>query len=85
MWGWPKLERGSKKLNPEFSRISAGGSISEMSIGSIDLDMSSTENGMQQPTIKSDQNLLQKGRKKIGLEMCFQKEKNGEETKYKTK
>lgn len=40
--------RGNKKLKPEFSRISGGGSMSEMSICSIDFDMSSTENGMLQ-------------------------------------
>lgn len=41
-------ERGSKKLKPEFSRIRGGGSMSDMSICSIDFDMSSTENGMLQ-------------------------------------
>lgn len=40
--------RGNKKLKPEFSRISGGGSISEISICSFDFDMSSTENGMLQ-------------------------------------
>lgn len=38
--------RGNKKLKPEFSRIRGGGSISAISICSIDFDMSSTENGM---------------------------------------
>lgn len=40
--------RGNKKLNPEFSWINEGGSMSAISICSIDLDMSSTENGMLQ-------------------------------------
>ena len=37
---------GNKNTKPEFSRMSGGGSMSEMSICCIDLDMSSTENGM---------------------------------------
>lgn len=37
---------GNKNTNPEFSRMSGGGSMSEMSICCIDFDMSSTENGM---------------------------------------
>lgn len=37
---------GNKKLKPVFSRISGGGSMSNISICSIDFDMSSTENGM---------------------------------------
>lgn len=41
-------ERGSKNTNPEFSRISGGGSTSTMSIFSMDFDISSTENGMLQ-------------------------------------
>lgn len=40
--------RGSKKLKPEFSPIRGGGSMSEMSICSIDFDISSTEKGMLQ-------------------------------------
>jgi hypothetical protein len=40
--------RGSKKLKPEFSRIRGGGSMSAMSICSMDFDKSSTENGMLQ-------------------------------------
>lgn len=39
---------GNKKLKPEFSRISGGGSMSKISNRSIDLDISSTENGMLQ-------------------------------------
>lgn len=39
-------ERGNKKLKPEFSRIRGGGSMSEISICSIDFDKSSTENGI---------------------------------------
>jgi len=39
---------GSKKLKPVLSRITGGGSISEISMGSFDFDMSSTENGMLQ-------------------------------------
>ena len=39
-------ERGNMKVKPEFSRISGGGSISAMSICSMDFDKSSTENGM---------------------------------------
>lgn len=41
-------ERGNKKLKPEFSRIRGGGSMSEISICSIDFDKSSTENGILQ-------------------------------------
>jgi hypothetical protein len=37
---------GNKNTKPEFSRINGGGSMSDMSICCIDLDMSSTENGM---------------------------------------
>lgn len=33
-------------MKPEFSRISGGGSMSDISIGFIVFDMSSTENGM---------------------------------------
>ena len=40
--------RGNKKLKPEFSWISGGGSMSAMSICSIDFDKSSTENGILQ-------------------------------------
>lgn len=39
-------DRGNKNINAEFSRISSGGSMSEISICSIDFDMSSTENGI---------------------------------------
>lgn len=39
-------ERGSKNPKPEFSRINGGGSTSAMSTFCIDLEMSSTENGM---------------------------------------
>lgn len=38
--------RANKNMKPEFSRISGGGSMSAISIGSIDFDISSTENGM---------------------------------------
>lgn len=38
--------RGNKKLKPELSQIRGGGSMSDMSICSIDFDISSTENGM---------------------------------------
>lgn len=38
----------NKKLKPELSRISGGGSISSTLIWSIDLERSSTENGMLQ-------------------------------------
>lgn len=48
--------RGNKKVKPEFSRITGGGSTSEMTICSIDLDMSSTEKGiLQQPWMKPGQ------------------------------
>lgn len=40
--------RGSRNPNPEFSRISGGGSTSAISTCCIDLEMSSTENGMLQ-------------------------------------
>lgn len=39
-------ERASKNPNPEFSRINGGGSTSATSTCCIDLEMSSTENGM---------------------------------------
>lgn len=39
-------ERGSKKLNPEFSRTNGGGSTSVISTCCIELEMSFTENGM---------------------------------------
>lgn len=38
--------RGSRNPNPEFSRINGGGSMSTMSTCFIDLEMSSTVNGM---------------------------------------
>jgi len=37
---------GNKNTKPEFSRINGGGSMSDMSICCMDLDMSSTENGI---------------------------------------
>ncbi len=37
---------GNRNTKPEFSRMSGGGSMSEMSICSIDLDISSTEKGI---------------------------------------
>jgi len=48
-------ETGNKKLNPEFSRIKGGGSISAISNFSIDFDKSSTEKGM----LQNHQNLLE--------------------------
>lgn len=45
---YDQLACGSKKLKPEFSRISGGGSISKISKRSIDLERSSTEKGMLQ-------------------------------------
>lgn len=39
-------ERCSKNVKPEFSRIKGGGSISAISICCIDLEISSTVNGM---------------------------------------
>lgn len=45
---YDQLACGSKKLKPEFSRISGGGSMSEISKVSIDLERSSTENGILQ-------------------------------------
>lgn len=38
--------RCNKNMKPEFSRIRGGGSMSPTSICCIDLDMSSTVNGM---------------------------------------
>lgn len=45
-------ERASKNPNPEFSRINGGGSTSATSTCWIDLEMSSTENGMLHPKFK---------------------------------
>lgn len=39
-------ERCKRKTNPEFSRMSEGGSTSDISISVMDFEMSSTENGM---------------------------------------
>lgn len=47
-WNGGHSALGNKNENPEFSRISGGGSISEISICCIVLEMSSTVNGILQ-------------------------------------
>lgn len=49
---WYYLACCNKKPKPEFSRIRGGGSTSDISICCIDLEMSSTENGMLHGTNK---------------------------------
>lgn len=52
-----QLERWCKNTNAEFSRINGGGSTSAMSTCWIDLEMSSTENGMLHHNLRQDMNL----------------------------
>lgn len=40
------FEPGNENAKPEFSLMSGGGSTSEMSVCSIDFDVSPTENGI---------------------------------------
>lgn len=45
---WAQSDWGNRNTKPEFSRIRGGGSTSEISTCSMDLEKSSTENGMLQ-------------------------------------